>query len=94
MKRALKVRIAINFGWARTLWVMYLEVQIDLIVVHILIGLLVCFQALINCIKRHLLLVQNVDYVISIPLIQHCENYELKVFAKLLEPFDGTMSHA
>jgi len=73
---------------------MYLEVQIDLIVVHILIGLLVCFQALINCIKRHLLLVQNVDYVISIPLIQHCENYELKVFAKLLEPFDGTMSHA
>ena len=94
MKRALKVRIAINFGWARTLWVMYLEVQIDLIVVHVLIGLLVCFQALINCIKRHLLLVQNVDYVISIPLIQHCENYELKVFAKLLEPFDGTMSHA
>jgi hypothetical protein len=94
MKRALKVCIAINLGWARTFWVMYLEVQIDLIVVHVLIGLLVGFQALIHSIERHLLLVQNVDYVISVPLIQHCENYELKVFAELLQPFDSAMSHA
>jgi len=60
---------------------MYLEVQIDLIVVHVLIGLFVGFQALINCIKCHLLLVQYVNYVISVTLIKHCENYELEVFA-------------
>jgi hypothetical protein len=81
MKRALKVCIAINLGWARTFWVMYLEVQIDLIVVHILIGLLVGFQALIHRIKCHLLLVQYVNYVISVTLIEHCENYKLKIFA-------------
>lgn len=73
---------------------MYLEVQIDLIIVHILIGLLVGFQALIHRIKCHLLLVQNVDYVISVPLIKHCENYELKVFAELLQPFNCAVSHA
>jgi hypothetical protein len=94
MKRALNFCTAINLGWARTFCVMYLEVQIDLIVVHVLIGLLIGFQALINRIKSHLLLVQNVDYVISVTLIQHCENYELKVFAKLLQPFDSAVSHA
>jgi len=81
VKRALKVCVAIYLGWAGTFWVMYLEVQIDLIVVHVLIGLFVGFQALINCIERHLLLVQYVNYVISVTLIEYCENYELKVFA-------------
>lgn len=81
VKRALKVCVTIYLGWAGTFWVMYLEVQIDLIVVHVLIGLLVGFQALINRIKCHLLLVQYIDYVISVTLIQHCENYELEVFA-------------
>ena len=81
VKRALKVCVPIYLSWAGTFWVMYLEVQIDLIVVHILIGLLVGFQALINRIKCHLLLVQYVNYVISVTLIKHCENYELEVFA-------------
>jgi hypothetical protein len=81
VKRALKVCVPIYLGWAGTFWVMYLEVQIDLIVVHVLIGLFVGFQALINCIKCHLLLVQYVNYVISVTLIKHCENYELEVFA-------------
>ena len=73
---------------------MYLEVQIDLIVVHVLIRFLVGFQALINPIECHLLLVQNVDDVISVPLIQHCENNKLKIFAQLFQPFDSAMSHA
>ena len=81
VKRALNVCVAIYLGWAWTFWVMYFEVQIDLIVVHVLIRLLVGFQALIYSIERHLLLVQDVDYVISVTLIQHCENYELEVFA-------------
>ena len=69
MKRALNFCTAINLGWAWTFCIMNLEVQIDLIVVHVLIGLLIGFQALIDSIKRYLLLVQNVDYVISVTLI-------------------------